>query len=748
MKHATMTVLTAFAICSLAADDMITEVPADPSLIRVEGGKTTIVGTEALKHLKLQWSFEDPEDLLAATGGDVSFTVLRNTGSNTGMHTNDTKRGSGAMYLKKNVGMFLKSSSMPSFISPTCTNAFTVSFWFKGGEDGVKASRLFYLGPNGSPASGEFLDLLYQNDDRLDRFYWYENKNSFVASVSPTGRWVHVSAVFEPNGTWHEDGSVSNVVYTLYFDGKKIGSKKVVFNGGESQILAVGTGYGLNSANPVPVGDTIFDELQIFDRALSEEEVLYVADHTKPLEFAAGWEIMKDGEVELSTELPQRVWGVGTVTNDMVLHLAESVGGVFSGTIGGAGVAIENEEGVALTLSGSNAYTGVTHVVSGTLRVDTGLSAETPDFAGELVAYYPMDDVRHPCLDYSGNANDLLPAKDGLRSYVTYAAADSVAGGALTFPLDGTEESTDGYKSANATGLDGFTASTDNSFIVGGWVKIDKHHYREGIFGWGNYGVRLNDASNHNYLYFGDSGSLGSYMHTSSLADGTWHHIALVYDASPDDANDAFRLFFDGARVARKVKNTSKDYKHGRETFYVGRAITNPGQGGSYFEGGLDELFVIKGADTNDVAKMYNHRRKEFAAANARKVLPQTTVLTVDAGARVEFTNAAECVFGLSGSGAVDIGAGSSLGVSGTIGFSGTVSGAGTLALGENLVWAVDSDVVGDHAFFAVPEGYVLPDTSKWTTVPNLPNRTKDWSVKNGRVVLTLGKPGLVLFFW
>ena len=159
----------------------------------------------------------------------------------------------------------------------------------------------------------------------------------------------------------------------------------------------------------------------------------------------------------------------------------------------------------------------------------------------------------------------------------------------------------------------------------------------------------------------------------------------------------------------------------------------------------MDELFVIKGADTNDVAKMYNHRRKEFVAANARTVLPQTTVLTVDAGARAEFTNAAECVSGLSGSGAVDIGAGSSLGVSGTIGFSGTVSGAGTLALGENLAWAVDPDVVGDHAFFAVPEGYVLPDTSKWTTVPSLPNRTKDWSVKNGRVVLTLGVPGVIL---
>ena len=748
MKHATMTVLTAFAICSLAADVMITEVPADPSLIRVEGGKTTIVGTEALKHLKLQWSFEDAADLRKATIGDISFQMLRNSGSNVETSTNDVKRGQGAMYLKGNFGMYIQNASIPSFITPTCTKPFTVSFWFKGGAGGAKASRIFYLGPYQYPAAGTFLDFLYQNDERLDRFYWYENKYSFVPGTAPMNRWTHAALVCEPNGMWQQDGSVSNVICSLYFDGKKIGSKAVVFNGGDGMILALGTGYGVDAKSPSPVADTIFDEFQIYDAALGEAEVLYVAENTRPLEFAAGWEIMKDGEVELSTELPQRVWGVGTVTNDMVLHLAESVGGVFSGTIGGAGVAIENEEGVALTLSGSNAYAGVTHVVSGTLRVDTGLSAETPDFAGELVAYYPMDDVRHPCLDYSGNANDLLPAKDGLRSHVTYAAADSVAGGALTFPLDGTQTSADGYKSAMNTGLDGFTANTDNSFIVGGWVKIVEHHYREGLFGWGDYGVRLNNASNHNLLYFGDSGSLGQYTHPSSLADGTWHHIALVYDASPDDANDAFRLFFDGVRVARKVKNTSSDYKHGRETFYVGRAITSPGQNGSYFEGGLDELFVIKGADTNDVAKMYNHRRKEFVAANARTVLPQTTVLTVDAGARAEFTNAAECVSGLSGSGAVDIGAGSSLGVSGTIGFSGTVSGAGTLALGENLAWAVASDVVGDHAFFAVPEGYVLPDTSKWTTVPSLPNRTKDWSVKNGRVVLTLGKPGLVLFFW
>ena len=165
----------------------------------------------------------------------------------------------------------------------------------------------------------------------------------------------------------------------------------------------------------------------------------------------------------------------------------------------------------------------------------------------------------------------------------------------------------------------------------------------------------------------------------------------------------------------------------------------------NYFDGQLDEIFVVKGADTNDIVKMYNHRRAAFAVENAKKVLPSATTLTVDAGAAADFTRAAETVAGLTGAGTVCLAADSSLAVSSSCGFTGAVTGEGVLTLGENLVWETDEAEPGVYTFFAVPEGFQLPETSNWTFSP-AKRRTASWTVRDGRIVMTLEKDGLLLF--
>lgn len=750
MKQLILMSMAALAWTTQAADKMYAEEPDDTSVLRQEDGTATMVGASAFSHLKYQWSFDEAATLREATIGSATFSMLRNTGKNVESVTNDVKRGAGAVYFPGNLGLYLSGADVPSFITPKGEKPFTISLWLKGGERGTKASRILFFGPSGQQDAGKFIDFMYQNDATMEKFYYGQSATGFQITPTPVGRWIHAALVVEPCGTWQEDGSVKNVSVTLYADGVKHGPTQYVLNAGESPILCLGTGYGKTSKNAAPLADTIIDEVQIYDAALTADEVHYVAEQTKPLEFSAGWEVMQGGRLELGTVKTQSVWGVGTVADTQPLHLAETVGSVFSGTIEGTGLVIENEAGVSTTLAGANAYTGETHVVSGMLRVDTGLSADVPDFAGELLAYYPMDDVRHPGLDYSGKGNSVERIKtDGDRSRVTYDSAKTVAGGALDFPLDGTQTSSDGYKCGYSTvGLNGFTDGADNSFAVGGWVRVNEHHYREGFFGWGNYGIRLNNAAAHNFVYFGDTGNQGSYtLPVGRFDDHVWRHVALVYDSQPVDANYAFRFFIDGVEVAHHARNSGKNFKHGCEQFYVGRSLSAPGPDNTnYFDGQLDEIFVVKGADTNDVAKMYNHRRAAFAAANAKNILPATTTLTVDDGATADFVRAAETVAGLAGAGTVCLAADSSLSVSSSCGFTGTVTGEGVLTLGENLVWETDDAEPGVYTYFAVPEGFQLPDTSNWTFSP-AKRRTASWAVRDGRIVMTLEKNGLILLF-
>ena len=669
MKRINITLVCVVAIyCScIGADVTYTEstVPADISAVIVRDGTATMLGLDACRHLKHYWNFDKADDIGAAMIGGAPLTRLQSVG--TVISTNDVKRGAGAVYLN---GDGLHMDPVPSFMTPTVTKPFTVSFWFKGGQGGQKSTRIFYFGPYGSPegnaAVGTFCELMYANDVSLRKFQWFAGawrKRNFTIPEedSPMDRWVHVAFSCTPNGIWQPDGSVSNVTVTLYFDGVAIGTASDVLNTGASPYLCFGTGFGPTSASPNSVRDTIIDEIMIFDKALSADEVAWVAENTRPFEFSAGWDIASSGTLDIAGILPQTVRGIGTVSAEGTLTLSPTSDSFFAGTVAGNSLAVDSS--ATQTLASAASYTGTTTVASGTLKIDPARAI--PALQNSLVAYYSCDDPENPGRDDSGNGNNLTrTAGDVELDY-----ANSVAGGALHFPVTGTES---GYASAGL--LNGFTAGADNSFIVAAWVRIDSFNKQGGFFMFKTTtttGLRLNTGTK--ALYYGDTGSLNSISTASDLNDGVWRHCALVYDAAPAEGEPNYRLFVDGAQIGSGTRFAT--FNHASAAFAIGAGP----QYNTTFNGAIDEVFVLNGANTNDVAKLYNYRREEFDAANAASVLPENTTLIVDAGATLFITNSCESVKELRGAGTVYISSGSSLHVRRRGSFTGDIVGGGRL---------------------------------------------------------------------
>lgn len=655
------------ALTGVCADVMYTETPDDTSAITVSDGTTTMVGVDAFRHLKHYWAFDNASDLAAASVGGTSLKI-ENDGGIAATATNDVKRGGSAVYFANKVAY--KVDPIPTFITPTVTDPFTVSFWLKGGRRGRQSSRIFYYGARGKQESvGTFLDLMYQNTANLRQFYWFGGPlgSSFVLSEdnTPVDRWVHVAISCNPNGTWQADGSVANVAVTLYFDGENRGTRVGVLNTGDSPVLLLGTGYGASSANPTFVSDTIFDEFMIFNKALSEDEVAWIAENTRPFEFSAGWDIGGSGTLDIAGIESQTVRGTGVVTTDEGLTLAPATSTFFGGTVAGASLTLNAQSSVTQTLASAVSYTGATVVASGTLALDPARAM--PTLENTLIAYYSCDDPDNPGRDDTGNGNDLSRANSN--AYVEHE--NSVAGGALHFPATGDE--VNGYSSSGR--LSGFSSTEDNSFIVSLWVRMEEWQSKLGFFNFGmTHGLRLNTTNHH--LYHGDNGALVQFNYWQNVADGKWWHYVLVYDSNPAEGGRRYRLFVNGALVSES-DSYKTTIKHAADSFCLGRGMASDG---AWFKGDIDEVFVLKGANTNDVAALYNYRRTEFEAANAAPILPSETTVTVDAGATLFITNSCESVKELRGGGTVYISSGSSLRVRKCKDFRGNVVGGGVFS--------------------------------------------------------------------
>ena len=722
--------------------------PADWTSIVVPNGTTAgfLSPTETPNgQLQYWWDFENESDFLTDVLGRQSANSLSRTPA-TGDRvawTDDDKRWGGAVYLNN---AYLQLATLPSFINQTGSNSFTVMFWLRSSEaslmessEGEKdapnlGSRIFYFGQNkADPSTDNSISLLYNvSTDLMTNKYKFRDTFGAidVGADFPITNWIHVGVVVMPIA--QEDRVAgTNVTFKTYINGVAKRVRDIVFDAGSDPVLLLGSGYG--TKNLINVKETCFDNVMIFNRALTVNQINYYANQPHPFEFSAGWDIEGTGSLAVGGEVPQRIRGAGSVAAEAGLTLNGGTD-VYGGVISGAGLTVAKDEGAQQVLSGQNAYAGETRVTGGTLTVDPSLTTTLPAFEGSVVAYYPFDDAEHPGHDASGNGNDLSPVDaTDVKGGVVWS--DGAKAGAIE--VDATGSDAKGWKSAGA--LKGFDAKKDNSYTVGFWMRMDEVVASCGSFcfwngdgvSYGSFFLKPDSAR----IYGGDAGEMiyNSLPKVANKMYGEWVHFAYIYDK--DSTTKKQILYINGEE---KVSSDAvKGFNHGGDPLYIGWTKRTDG---AYFDGAIDEFFVLKGAYPGDVEKMMNFR-KPAAATAATGVLPTTTNLKVSGGAKAVFAHANETVSGLSG--AVEVGAGSTLSVAdnGTMG-NFAFSGAGTLNLGSSLVWDLPT-AKGTYDVGTVPVGFELPAWADTWSIRDC-RRQLTWSVTDNVLKVSVIPSGAI----
>ena len=643
---------------ALAADVTYTEPPADTSLIRVEGGMTTVAGLEAYSHLTHYWSFDDADDPYADSVGNLPLQAVR-SGDPVWKTGEDAKRG-GAMWTSNGF------KAPTNFIDGK--HPFTICFWLKGGET-INQATLVHIGQR-PDASSEICDYPYMRlsfaNSKTSLFLWENHVTHKSGGVLVQGVWAHIALTCEPIV---QEGCVTTNNYDVYINGAKVAKLALSTPQNEYQPtdnLQFGNGWHYQNASKA-ITDAIFDEIMCFDRTLTAQEIAAFKDYSAPVDFSAGWDIAADGTLDIFGREPlTALKGEGVAKTLETTRLEASSNAWFAGSVQSPAFAFAGEASVTQTLSGANAWTGATTVESGTLEI----SASPVELFGDaLVAWYPFEDATNPGRDFSPRGNNLSHSSKCL---FEVSERESAGFGQALFLTNNTEVSVVGFYSSAC--LEGFTPRTDNSYTVAFWMRTDKFADNSGPFnfakGQNNGASGLIVKSSASSVRYGDSGNACSSSIPFAWGDKNWHHIAVVYDsAAAAQGQDCHYLFVDGMCKGKDFHFNAGNTNHAATAFTIGRGFS----ANAIFDGALDEMIVLNTCDTNDVAKLYALRRTRPEAATG--VLPTGTAVTVEEGATLKLTAANETVAQLFGKGTIDLSGNSKLTVTTKDRFEGTVVG-------------------------------------------------------------------------
>ena len=681
--------LAAFCVACAFADYTYSAVPGDVSQVVVTNNTTTAGSALYRDHLKQYWTFDDASDMFKNKVGDLSLaarsgsTVERRTGS-------DAKIGDGALFTSDGV------AASENVIDGT--KPFTVMFWLKKQTWTDGQHTILYIGEKPITDGGKiqdkhFIRVCYGNKGSYGIMFFWENQMGNTswagksAIIGASDSWFHFALTCEPVV---QEGAVTTNSYIVAINGERLGTPKAPVNSfAATDYLLFGYGWhydgGANSCK-----DLFFDEIMIFDKALTYDEINAIRELTQPFDFSANWHMTAgSGTLDIPGVATQNVTGYGgTVTTSEGLVLSPERSTTYAGAVSGASLTLDAASpSVTQTLAGANSYVGETHVKTGVLEVNP--MAAFPSLETPLVAYWPCDTLSSSSsmlADMSGNGNHLYPF--GAEGDATVDTGSFVADGAIRFPR--TENAGKGYSMNASSGrLTGF-ASADNSFTVAFWMRIDAVYATEtadyvgGPFSFGTSGgsgVRIRVAKGKTYgstLYFGDKGKLANTSAASPggrFPDAKWRHFALSFDASKANGTDnCYTLYTNGAVCASTASYNTDLTTHAYARFYLGWSGVNE----DGIDGALDDVVVLKGASAADVAALYNWRRGVHEVDGDTSVLPDTTRVVVDAGATLFITNANERVRSIAGAGTIHIAEGSSLYARSRKDFTGAIVGGGT----------------------------------------------------------------------
>ena len=154
-----------------------------------------------------------------------------------------------------------------------------------------------------------------------------------------------------------------------------------------------------------------------------------------------------------------------------------------------------------------------------------------------------------------------------------------------------------------------------------------------------------------------------------------WHHFAVVYDP-----RNGVTTYIDGQYVADgRLEGMFTNVRTDEGTFYLGlkaNALEHP------FRGRLDEVKVYAAA----LSKAQVRTALRAEQGQGMRVLPASTPLTVDAGARLAVEVGEQSVSSLAGGGTVSIATNACLTASVFSNFTGTVTGTGTFGIADGSI--------------------------------------------------------------
>lgn len=489
-------------------------------------------------------------------------------------------------------------------------NAYSIAFWIKPDATCDKKARVFFVGKNASENLSAFL-MRFDNSRNImisngrDYFQSFDCGIDFFA-----GSWHHVAVVYNGYG----------VLY-LYVDGELVGTRHNVSEQGNvasipNENFYIGAVYGGWGNTPGEAPFTgLMDDLIFTQYSLNGEDVASLYNEgLKQTIKATDIRVNSTGTISF----PERDVAVGALSGNSLLGGiemrgegktlrvgADEVGGEteFKGKMrGGAMSLLKEGAGYALAIAGS--AENVTNIVvkEGTLEVRRPLTQVAQ------ALHFSFDDAENLLRD-SGVGALTLPAADT----AIEAIADGVKGGAIRFTGDTTLNSGTQILPSNfPLGNDGFTV-----FV---WIRPTAAacENRAPIVSWGKNEfpklthIRFQTATQ---MLFANGGTEYVVVETPKLDDGSWHHIAAVYNAGTRN-----RYFYVDGKLCSNVADGHLSVEFDlqvdkTEPFQLAMAENVASVASVRYTGDMDELTICNRAwSAEDVSSAYSLALPALAA--------------------------------------------------------------------------------------------------------------------------------------
>lgn len=153
---------------------------------------------------------------------------------------------------------------------------------------------------------------------------------------------------------------------------------------------------------------------------------------------------------------------------------------------------------------------------------------------------------------------------------------------------------------ANALGIPSSTAVSMSC-----WINCSNTIANQHVFGTNNkvFSAELWGTTNVFYIEMGEGKFATLSSMRSYITQGSWHHIAVVYDGSGSTNADKIKLYIDGQLMTLSFYGTIDSAMPNFSNFYFGRGTYNV-----YYNGLLDEcaLWNSTALSSSNVSSIYN----------------------------------------------------------------------------------------------------------------------------------------------